>query len=96
MLEHNGHQILTIIGKLDSPVEHQGILLPAEMPAAIVALEAAVAEDEIRRTQLARQAQEKGEMPPTLGGISLRLRAIPFVEMLRRCHTAEKEIVWGV
>ena len=96
MLEPNGRQILAIIGKLDSPAEHQGILLPADMPAAIVALEAAVAEDEIRRAQLTQQAQDAGEVPPSLGGISLRLRAVPFIEMIRRCHTADKEIVWGV
>ncbi len=96
MLEPNGRQVLAIIGKLDSPAEHQGILLPAEMPAAIAALQAAVAEDETRRAQLTQQAQAAGETPPSFGGISLRLRAVPFIEMIRRSHTADKEIVWGV
>jgi Domain of unknown function (DUF1840) len=96
MLEPNGRQILAIIGKLDSPAAHQGILLPVEMPAAIAALQAAVAEDEARRTQLTQQAQTAGETPPSFSGISLRLRTVPFIEMIQRCHRADKEIVWGV
>jgi hypothetical protein len=96
MLEPNGRQILSIIGKLDGATEGKGILLPEQMPAAITALEEAVAQDEARRTQLALQAQEKGEAVAKTEGISLKLRALPFVEMIKRCHQADKEIVWGV
>lgn len=96
MLEPNGRQILALIGKLDSPTAGKGILLPTEMPAAIAALEAAVAEDEARRAKLAAQATAQGEMPPKSEGISLRLRALPFIEMMRRCHRAGIEMVWGV
>ena len=42
MLEPNGRQILKIIGKDDAASADKGILLPAEMPQAILALEAAV------------------------------------------------------
>jgi Domain of unknown function (DUF1840) len=96
MLEPNGRQILGIIGKLDSPMAGQGILLPAEMPAAVGALEAAVAQDEARRAQAGQEAKEKGEATPQFEGISLRQRAVPFIDMLKRCHKAGKEIVWGV
>lgn len=96
MLEPNGRQILTIIGKFDSPTEGKGILLAEDMPAAIVALEAAVAQDEARQNQLAADATAKGETPPRMDGVSLKLRATPFIGMMRRCHKAEKEIVWGV
>lgn len=96
MLEPNGRQILNIIGKLDASKPHQGIVLPNEMPGAIAALQEAVAQDEARKAQLALQAQEKGEDPPVSEGISLRQRALPFIEMLQRCHRADKEIVWGV
>lgn len=96
MLEPNGRQILTIIGKFDSPAAGQGILLAQEMPAAITALEAAVAQDEARRAQLAADAAAQGEMPSREEGISLKLRAVPFIEMMRRCHKADREIVWGV
>jgi hypothetical protein len=96
MLEPNGRQILSIIGKLDSATEGKGILLPEQMPSAIAALEEAVKHDEARRAQLALQAEEKGEAVAKTEGISLKLRALPFLEMIKRCHKADKEIVWGV
>jgi len=96
MLEPNGRQILTIIGKDDAASADQGILLPAEMPQAILALEAAVVQEERKREQAAEEARARGETPPRMEGISLRQRAVPFIEMLRRCHKANKEIVWGV
>jgi hypothetical protein len=96
MLEPNGRQILDIIGKLDSPTPGKGILLPGEMPAAIAALEAAVVQDEARRARRVQEAKEKGEDAPAPEGISLRQRVVPLIEMLKRCHKADKEIVWGV
>lgn len=97
MLEPNGRQILRILGKDDAGPSAKGILLPEHMPAAIAALEAAVAQDEAARQQRARQAQERGEAaPPHSEAISLRLRATPFIAMLKRCHQADAEIVWGV
>ncbi|MBC7917380.1 MAG: DUF1840 domain-containing protein [Rhodoferax sp.] len=92
MLEPNGRQMLEIIGKGDSASGDKGILLPAEMPAAITALNVAVALDE----QTRRDAQEREDASPRAEGISLRQRAAPFIDMLKRCHHADKEIVWGV
>ena len=96
MLEPNGLQILQIIGKDDSPTPLKGILLPEEMPGAIAALEAAIVQDEKARAELLEEAKKNGEPPPRFDGISLKLRALPFIEMIRRCHKADKEIVWGV
>ncbi|MEY4122904.1 MAG: hypothetical protein RLZZ457_1742, partial [Pseudomonadota bacterium] len=28
--------------------------------------------------------------------ISLRQRVVPFIDMLRRAHAEDKEVVWGV
>ena len=83
MLEPNGRRVLEIIGKDPGP---NGIILPEEMPAAVSALERAVAEEEA--------GQESGS--PKSESVSLRQRAVPFVDMLRRCQAAGKEIVWGV
>lgn len=95
MLEPNGRQILNILGKDDPDSITKGILLPEHMPAAIAALEAAIAQDEATRQQRAQEAKDKGEVPPYSEAISLRLRATPLIAMLRRCHQADKEIVWG-
>ena len=96
MLEPNGRQILIIVGKNDAESLLQGILLPPQMPAAIAALEAAIAQEDAARAQQQKSAKETGEPAPRAEGISLRLRATPFIAMLRRCHQADQEIVWGV
>jgi hypothetical protein len=96
MLEPNGRQILTILGRSDAASQAQGILLPEDMLDAIHKLEAAIQADEDHKAQLVKEAQDKGEVPPRFEGISLRLRAVPFIEMIKRSHKEDKEIVWGV
>ena len=96
MLDPNGRQVLRIIGKGDADTVHKGILLPEHMPAAIAALEAAVAQEEAALLQRAAEAKSKGETPPRPEGISLRQRSTPFIAMLRRAHQADAEVVWGV
>ncbi len=85
MLEPNGRRVLEIIGKDAGP---KGIILPEQMPAAIAALEAAIAQEEADRT--------KDGSAPSSDAVSLRQRAVPFLDMLRRCEKDSKEIVWGV
>ncbi|MDE2617996.1 MAG: DUF1840 domain-containing protein [Burkholderiales bacterium] len=94
MLEPNGRRLLQIIGKpLD---EKQGILQPQDMGGAIAALEAAITQEEARQQAAREAAVAPGEEPPKAEDVSLRQRAAPFIEMLRRCQKADKEIVWGV
>jgi cyclopropane-fatty-acyl-phospholipid synthase len=81
MLEPNGRQVLQIIGKDAGP---KGIIQPAEMGAAASALEAAIAQEE------ADEAADPDKQ------VSLRQRAVPFLEMLRRAGKAGEDIVWGV
>jgi len=96
MLEPNGRKVLTVIGKAPDSLA-KGILLAPEMPAALEALEAAIADEEAAQRQRAEAALAQGEDPPRNDGtVSLRQRALPFMDMLRRCHQAGKEIVWGV
>jgi hypothetical protein len=99
MLEPNGRQILTIIGKADTESLSKGIVLPQDMPGAITALQDAIVADEKARAIALAQAKEKGtkgEGALKLEGISLKQRALPFIDMLTRCHKADMEIVWGV
>ena len=94
MLEPHGRRVLQLIGK---PVDvKQGILQPADMPAAIAALETAIDREETERRAAEAEAAARGEELPDQESVSLRQRATPFIEMLRRCQTADKEIVWGV
>lgn len=93
MLEPNGRRVLEIIGKQAQP---QGIILPEQMPAAAVALEAAIVKEEADQKAMIEEAKASGEDPPRFEAISLRQRAVPFLDMLRRCERAGQEIVWGV
>ena len=99
MLEPQGKHILKLIGK---EAGAKGIILPNEMLAAIDALNAAVAQEELT-IQAAKDASkgegEEGSPATTADGpraISLKQRVVPFIDMLRRAHAEEKEVVWGV
>jgi cyclopropane-fatty-acyl-phospholipid synthase len=96
MLEPNGRQMLTLIGKSDSGSLVKGILEPRDMPSAISALERAIADDEAVQQERLREALAAGEKLARSDVVSLRQRAVPFIDMLRRCQAAGKEIVWGV
>jgi hypothetical protein len=93
MLEPNGRRVLQIIGKDPGP---QGIIEPQQMPAAIAALEAAILSEEAEQKAVIEEAKANGQTPPRFDAVSLRQRAVPFLDMLRRCEKAGKEIVWGV
>lgn len=91
MLEPHGRQVLEIIGKAPGP---QGIVLPEQMPAALAALERAVAADEAQRQAVDTTEDDDRAPPPT--PVSLKQRTVPFVDMLKRCAQADVPIVWGV
>jgi cyclopropane-fatty-acyl-phospholipid synthase len=100
MLEPQGKYILKLIGKEPGA---QGIILPSEMMTAIDALNAAVAQEELAH-QAAKEAAQSGNVletgaAPAADGsrtISLKQRVVPFIDMLRRAHAEDKEVVWGV
>jgi hypothetical protein len=93
MLEPNGRRVLEIIGKDPAP---KGIVLPEEMPGAVRALEGAIAREDAEHQAAIDEAKAKGQVPPKFDAISLKQRALPFIDMLRRCEKEGQEIVWGV
>jgi hypothetical protein len=93
MLEPNGRKVLQIIGK---DAGAQGIILPQQMDAAVAALLDAVAKEEADLDASASEAKAAGKLPPKPPEVLLRQRALPFIDMLRRCRKQDKEIVWGV
>jgi hypothetical protein len=94
MLEPNGRRVLEIIGKDAGP---KGIILPEDMPGAMQALEAAIAREEQEQKAAIDEAQAKGQVASRFdGAVSLRQRAVPFVDMLKRASQAKAEVVWGV
>ena len=88
MLEANGRKMLEVIGKDAGPT---GIVLAAQMPAAIAALQAAIAHEESTQEVLDADGEPiKGDAP------GLRQRAVPFIDMLQRNHKAGTDVTWGV
>ena len=86
MLEPNGRRILEIIGK---DAGATGIILPEQMPAAIAAIEAAIALEESKDQKDDDNDPMHGDAP------GLRQRAMPFIDMLKRTQKAGSEVVWG-
>ena len=97
MLEPNGRRVLQIIGKdLSSASASKGIVLPEQMAAAVAALQAAVAKEDAEREAATARALAEGQEPPKFEALGLRQRALPFIDMLRRCEQAREPITWGV
>lgn len=92
MLEHNAKQLLEILGKDPSG---PGVLLCEDMPKALSAIEAAIAQDEAEYQQRKQEAKAQGEVEPEPDRISLRMRTKPFVDMVHQCMREKVELVWG-
>ena len=90
MLEPQGRQIVALIGKTPGA---SGIVTAAQIPAAIAALEAAVAADEARPpvedAEGGAAADEDKEV------VRLRQRVAPFIDMLKRSAAQDMDVVWG-
>jgi hypothetical protein len=93
MLKPHGERILEVLGKDPSG---PGIIQPAEMAAAAVALRAAAEAEEADQKRQKEEAVARGEVPPEFDPVTLRLRIVPFIEMMQRCEKAQVEMVWGV
>jgi cyclopropane-fatty-acyl-phospholipid synthase len=99
MLEPDGKRLLTIIRNDDSS---KGILTPAQLPQAIKALEAAIALEEVRIADALLAQKEARSNPDAQAtfrepeSVSLKRRAQPMLEMLRRSLSAQTDVVWGV
>jgi cyclopropane-fatty-acyl-phospholipid synthase len=91
MLEPNGDQMLTIVGKEPSA---QGIITVAQIPSAIAALQAAIAQHEAVE---AKRREQPGIVVEVEGdSVLLRDRAAPFIDLLQTSVQAGKDVYWGV
>jgi hypothetical protein len=93
MMGPTGDALLRALGREPSA---QGIIEPAEMVAAIAAIEQAVATDAAARAEAEHEAAARGERLPPRDAIALRQRLWPMVDMLRRAAAADTPVVWGV
>jgi hypothetical protein len=91
MMQPVAEQLLRILGREPSP---RGILEAAAIPAAIDALQAAIAEEaaSLKRTG-AVEADEHDHPEQRVG---LAQRAWPLLQMMKRSLAEKADIVWGV
>lgn len=92
MMEPAGDQLLRIVGREPS---RQGIVEAAAIPAAIRAIEDAVAAEVAASARSGGQDDnEEGDLrEPRVG---LAQRAWPLLEMMKRSLAERADIVWGV
>jgi hypothetical protein len=93
MMGPTGADVLRLIGKAPAA---QGIIEVGAMAAAMAAIERAVIADEAARAQAEQKAAAEGRALGPREGVSLRQRAWPLVEMMKRSKAEGADIVWGV
>lgn len=103
LLDAQGKRLLKIMGK--EPAS-QGIITVAQIPAAIAALEAAVAHEEsnaqVAEAEHTANAKENehddqdDDDQDNSRRVTLRQRAAPFIDMLQRSAAEDADVVWGV
>jgi Domain of unknown function (DUF1840) len=93
MMGPAGDDVLRVIGKAPAAT---GIIELASMPAAIAALEQAIAADEAVRAQAEKEAAAEGSKLGARDGVTLRQRAWPLVDMMKRSIGEKADVVWGV
>jgi hypothetical protein len=92
MLQPHGRRILEVLGKDLS----KGVIQPNEMASAVSQLREAAELESAEQQRLKEEALAKGEVAPEFDPVSLKLRIVPFIEMLQRCEEANVDVVWGV
>ena len=93
MMAPTGDALLRAIGREPAA---KGIIEPAAMAAAVLAIEAAVQADETARAEQGQAAVAEGARPAHAVAVSLRQRLWPMRDMLQRAAAAGGPVVWGV
>jgi len=92
MLEKNGKEILTLLGK--DPEAVRGIVTVEQLPGAIAALRTATASDKAR--QAGQPADEKETGKDGNREVHLSQRILPLLEMFERSLREREPATWGV
>jgi len=91
MLSHHAAALLQVAGKIaDQNVPERGVFTRAQLPAAIAALERATAQKDAPK----EEADPDEPMPAMDQPVSLRVRAYPLLDMLRRAQKKGVDVLW--
>jgi hypothetical protein len=92
MFKAAGDELLRLMGHAPSA---QGILPAASLAAALQALEHAIAADEQKPAAAAKPHEADSNDAPE-PSVSLRQRAWPLIELIKRSLVEGEPVVWGV
>jgi hypothetical protein len=97
MLKPNARQLLHILDKvnIDDPEDSDGIIMVDQISAALIALQFAIDAEDAALKEAQAQAKAQGASTPHTG-LSLRQRAYPIVEMLKRSAKEHCDVIWTV
>jgi hypothetical protein len=93
MLRADAERVLAAMGL---PAAPQGIIEPAAMPAAIAAIDLAMAREESSQPRANTVAHGSDGSDSDETAVSLRQRAWPLLEMMKRAQAEAEPVVWGV
>jgi hypothetical protein len=93
MLEVHARQLFDVIGKAPAP---QGVVTIEQMPAAISALEAAMAREGRNAHNADNYAVEGHDEDAEKQHVGLRQRGQPLLHMLKESLADGKDVTWGV
>ena len=93
MMEPVGSELLRAIGQEPKP---RGIIEASAMPSAIEAIERAIAREEALASQTVADTATVSTESSRDEAVTLRQRAWPLVEMMKRAQLENANIVWGV
>lgn len=93
LLRANGDDILRLLGRTPS---ERGAIAAEDLPSAIAALEAAIAPGRpgAGATRPAAIGNPVDDEEPEV--VTLRQRALPFLQLLREAQAAGEAVTWGV
>jgi hypothetical protein len=90
MFGEAAHALMKIMGKDPDP---KGIITPEQLPGAIAALKAAIAES---RGEGGPNEDDEADKPAMAQHVTLAQRAIPLLELLEWSQKKNTPVVWGV
>ena len=93
MFDAVAQRMMELMGK-----EHttRGVVTVEQMPAAIAALQQAIAQDRATQRKAPPAAENDDDEAPTTAPVSLAQRAVPLVELLEISLARGKPVTWGI
>ena len=93
MMGPQGDELMRLLKRAPAA---KGIIETADMPAALLALETALAAAAGTAAAADLAGPASAEDGPREAPVALRQRLWPVLEMLRRCQAAGQPVLWGV